>query len=287
MVESLPGLTTGGVRPGARRPQAGRTRSHHGHFWVRCAPMVCGSDRDTGVPRIIHVAAANPAARLRLALAAASVLVALALGAAAPARAESPPLATTGTATETGFSSATLSGTVSSVAALQGCWFEWGIAPGFEASVPCQLGPAEGSFVSAGARATGLLSGTAYGWRLAASNAAGVAHGSTATLATTGFPEAEASVESTEATLIQGLPGSPPPDPGPAAHPRVEDGLYVAYCRAAGEPDSELSPLPRANEAMANHTGWPSVECLKMDKGTYGKVHTLIGLASVHNYLLG
>ena len=36
---------------------------------------------------------------------------------------------------------------------------------------------------------------------------------------------------------------------------------------------------PRAASAMADHTGWPAVQCLKMDKGAYGFAHTLVGLA--------
>lgn len=38
---------------------------------------------------------------------------------------------------------------------------------------------------------------------------------------------------------------------------------------------------------MASHAGWPADECLKMDKGSAGRSHTLVGLEDVHNYLLG
>ena len=130
------------------------------------------------------------------------------------------------------------------LAALQGCWFEWGIAPGFEASVPCQLGPAEGSFVSASARATGMLSGTTYGWRLAASNAAGVAHGSTASLTTTGFPPNEAQAETTEAALIGGLPGRPRPIRGRRPTRAWKTASMSPTVAPPVNPDSELSPLP-------------------------------------------
>jgi len=241
----------------------------------------------------IHSGAAGVSARFQRAVVplgcATVVALMTAVAFAAAARAETPPLVTTGVASEIGLTAATLSGSVSSSAAMQGCWFEWGIRPHFEASAPCQLGDSDGgSFVSATARATELQLGTAYGWRLAATNSAGVAHGATASLTTSGLPEEETPSESIEPVFPTGLPApAGAGHAGTAAHARVEDGLYIAYCPTAGEPDSELSPLPRANEAMANHTGWPSLECLKMDKGTYGGIHELVGLAFVHNYLLG
>jgi hypothetical protein len=63
-----------------------------------------------------------------------------------------------------------------------------------------------------------------------------------------------------------------------AAQLRRDDrGLYVAFC-----PENAV-----ASVAEANHTGWPADECLKMDKGPAGHSHTLVGLAHVHNWLLG
>jgi hypothetical protein len=63
----------------------------------------------------------------------------------------------------------------------------------------------------------------------------------------------------------------------------ADNGLYVAYCPAT----AAASLVPKATAALANHSGWPAEECLKMDKGTYGRSHTLIGAKSVHNWLLG
>ena len=64
-------------------------------------------------------------------------------------------------------------------------------------------------------------------------------------------------------------------------------GLYVAFC-PAGQALAEIASVqPRASVAMADHEGWPADECLKMDKGPPGLSHTLVGLAHVHNWLLG
>lgn len=79
-------------------------------------------------------------------------------------------------------------------------------------------------------------------------------------------------------------------------------GLYVAFCPRGEEAASiaRVSPLtasiasltasiaaPLAHTAMASHAGWPPDECLKMDKGSAGYSHTLIGAAHLHNWLLG
>ncbi|HTU78328.1 MAG TPA: hypothetical protein VMF09_06155 [Solirubrobacteraceae bacterium] len=80
-------------------------------------------------------------------------------------------------------------------------------------------------------------------------------------------------------------------------------GLYLAFCPgeeevasvadasgpagAARAQAAAQAAAPRATLAMANHTGWPADECLKMDKGPVGVSHTLVGLKHVHNYLLG
>ena len=211
-----------------------------------------------------------------------AVLAALLAGAAA-ARAEAPPVVTTGSSSEVGLAGAMLAGTVESDAPLQGCWFEWGIPPHFEASVPCRPGGAEGMFTSASAEAGGLQPGTTYGWRLAAANAAGVAHGLTGSVTTNGYPPAEPPPASE--SLSAGKLLAPAPGEAQAAHARSEDGLYVAYCPASGRLAAHQAP--RASSAMADHTGWPALQCLKMDKGSYGLAHTLIGVADVHNFLLG
>jgi hypothetical protein len=71
---------------------------------------------------------------------------------------------------------------------------------------------------------------------------------------------------------------------------RYDRGIYVAFCPAGQEVASIASyqsMLARARVAMASHAGWPPDECLKMDKGSYGLSHTLIGLKNMHNWLLG
>jgi hypothetical protein len=65
-----------------------------------------------------------------------------------------------------------------------------------------------------------------------------------------------------------------------------DHGVYVAFC-PAGEEAATIASVPRARFAMANHSGWPADECLKMDKGPAGLGHTLVGLKNVHNWLLG
>jgi len=188
---------------------------------------------------------------------------------------------TTENASEVALTSATLAGTVQSASALQGCWFEWGIPPRFEASAPCRTAAA-GAFVSASAEAAGLQLGTTYGWRLAAVNAAGVAHGTTGTFTTDGYPPAEPPPAAEGLLGGEDIPAPPAATGG--AHGHFEDGLYVAYCPAAG---TLAAHGPRAASAVADHTGWPALQCLKMDKGTYGHPHTLIGQSGVHNFLLG
>jgi hypothetical protein len=68
---------------------------------------------------------------------------------------------------------------------------------------------------------------------------------------------------------------------------RDDRGLYVHFCPSGETPATIARSDPRASVAMANHEGWPDDECLKMDKGPVGESHTLVGLESVHNWLLG
>jgi hypothetical protein len=76
--------------------------------------------------------------------------------------------------------------------------------------------------------------------------------------------------------------------PQEAAALRQDDrGVYTAYCPGGEEVASIAAFKPLATVAEANHEGWPADECLKMDKGTAGFTHTLLGLEHVHNWLLG
>ena len=72
---------------------------------------------------------------------------------------------------------------------------------------------------------------------------------------------------------------------------RDDRGVYVAFCprgeEVAGTASVRSSIGPRASAAEASHAGWPPDECLKMDKGSSGLSHTLVGLKHVHNWLLG
>jgi RTX calcium-binding nonapeptide repeat (4 copies) len=94
-----------------------------------------------------------------------------------------------------------------------------------------------------------------------------------------------------------------------AATAALDDrGLYVAHCpegeQAPGrveeapnrveeppgqleEPASIATNGRRAVVAEANHEGWPTDECLKMDKGPAGRSHMIVGMKRVHNWLLG
>ena len=208
----------------------------------------------------------------------------MALSCATPAaHADTAPSVGTGSSSEVALTSATLAGTVESDSPLDGCWFEWGVPPHFEASVPCRSGAAAGAAQPVSAEAGGLQLGTTYGWRLAARNAAGVAHGETGSFKTLGYPGEETTPATNQLSSEAGLP--PPLIEPKEAHGRFEGGLYVAYC--PGREGIAASAASRARTAMADHTGWPSLGCLKMDKGTYGMAHKLAGVAGVHNFLLG
>lgn len=104
-------------------------------------------------------------------------------------------------------------------------------------------------------------------------------------------------------SLVVIAPAGAQLSPGEAAMLRRDDsGVYVHYCPqdqpaaplalAAQSAAARVAPAAkvaaaRAHTAMANHDGWPPDECLKMDKGSYGASHTLVGLRDVHNWLLG
>jgi hypothetical protein len=72
---------------------------------------------------------------------------------------------------------------------------------------------------------------------------------------------------------------------------RDDRGVYVAFCppgeEVASIASNRSSLRPRASVAEASHAGWPADQCLKMDKGSPGISHTLVGLKHVHNWLLG
>ena len=61
-------------------------------------------------------------------------------------------------------------------------------------------------------------------------------------------------------------------------------GLYVHLCHAAS---SARAARVSAHAAGTSEAGWPSDQCLKMDKGPAGLSHTIQGQNGVHNWLLG
>jgi hypothetical protein len=79
-------------------------------------------------------------------------------------------------------------------------------------------------------------------------------------------------------------PAPAPPDQnhGLVGTEPYDGGLHVAYCPYEGH-----RSRPRAAAAGTSEAGWPTKECLKMDKGQSGRTHTLVGLNGVHNWLLG
>jgi hypothetical protein len=64
-------------------------------------------------------------------------------------------------------------------------------------------------------------------------------------------------------------------------------GLSVYYCPYGRKSRASSGRLAIATAASTSHAGWPPKQCLKMDKGPPGQHHTIIGMRSVHNWLLG
>jgi hypothetical protein len=121
------------------------------------------------------------------------------------------------------------------------------------------------------------------------------------------------------APAAEALLAAPDQDHGLSGTAPYDAGLYTAYCpgptpprarhhaRSSGqqvesssqqgaEPDGgqgaqassqQGSAAPTAAAASTSEAGWPTKECLKMDKGQAGRSHTLVGLNGVHNWLLG
>jgi hypothetical protein len=180
-------------------------------------------------------------------------------------------------------SNATLIGGVIANGMLLDCHFEWGPSPSYGTVLPCSLGPVSPgtSEVPVSAAIAGLAPGTTYFWRLVATNEV---------TTTEGYPESfvtptRRSVE--EKAVPRGSGGSPR---RPEPRDSNDAGLYVAYCpagRGRSARASRASRQPEARSALASHAGWPRDQCLKMDKGSAGLDHTLDGIRTVHNWLLG
>jgi hypothetical protein len=73
--------------------------------------------------------------------------------------------------------------------------------------------------------------------------------------------------------------------------PASDRGLSVYYCpygRSSRNSSSvHAAAASVAHAASTSEAGWPPKECLKMDKGSAGQHHTIVGMHHVHNWLLG
>jgi len=234
-----------------------------------------------------------------------AVAAAVAAQSASASAASGPVQATLGSAYPVTETTATLTGTVSAPHVPFICRFEWGVTTPSEAGAQCVLEPfAPGIPVTASALATGLAPNTTYQWQLTASDGKTTGSSSIGSFHTEQPPATEGPYRpapeepyrpaSEEPAPPPNEAFSPEPDygPPPAAHkPAKSDpldvGLLVAYCPAGADARVRASAAPKARPADANHTGWPPDRCLKMDKGTYGRSHTLVGEKHAHNYLLG
>jgi hypothetical protein len=74
-----------------------------------------------------------------------------------------------------------------------------------------------------------------------------------------------------------------------AADPK-NAGIFVYLYPSNGssaQSAAALSLAPVAVPASTSEAGWPPHQCLKMDKGAAGIHHTILGVANLHNWLLG
>jgi hypothetical protein len=194
------------------------------------------------------------------------------------------PEASTYSVSSAGETSATVEGYVSPATNLVSCRFEWGLTPAFGQSAPCVLGLtfSPGS-APVSALLSGLKPGTEYDYRLAASSESGTGFGLTYSFVTLTPPGSGSEAGESEVSEEGRRRGT---NPSPRQSNPHDVGLYVHYC-AAGQPEATAASAPMAKSALANHTGWPKDQCLKMDKGSFGHSHTLVGDLHVHNFLLG
>jgi hypothetical protein len=215
-----------------------------------------------------------PTAWLRV-IGVALALVACA-GATAPASAigSAPPAVETAAPSLLEQTGAVLHGFVSSVAPpVSDCHFEYGTTTALGSIAPCMLAP---NSTAVSGSIYGLLPGTAYLYRLVASDAGGTSYGPILNMRT---PNAYSRplptlAEREQLRYARERQGGAPLNPN-------DVGLHVAFC-PRGHPSSK-----RARSAGTSEAGWPPKECLKMDKGEAGKRHTLVGERGVHNWLLG
>jgi hypothetical protein len=90
--------------------------------------------------------------------------------------------------------------------------------------------------------------------------------------------------------ISQLVPGTLDQQDGLIGTRSYDRGLYVHYCPTGSASGARAVVSASGARAFASHTswaGWPAKECLKMDKGSAGSSHVLVGLNGVHNWLLG
>ena len=97
---------------------------------------------------------------------------------------------------------------------------------------------------------------------------------------------------STAGSIALAAPAAPDQNHGLEGTQPYDEGLQVSFCPGghrwhAMPAPPPAPPQPTAQAASTSEVGWPAKECLKMDKGSAGQKHTLVGLNGVHNWLLG
>ena len=176
---------------------------------------------------------------------------------------------------------ATLQGLIGTTTAPTDCRFEYGSTPALGLAVACSSMIPTGVGVQTSAVITGLAPGAIYYDRLVASNAEGTGYGQIGIFQATRPPLPELTPEVAQPPARRYVPRrrrTVRTNPNDA-------GLYIAYCPV--QYVTRRSHRPRARTSNTSHAGWPPKQCLKMDKGPPGQHHKLVGLANVHNWLLG
>src|SRR5438034_9127857 len=110
------------------------------------------------------------------------------LATSSPTSAASKPVVTTGNASSITETSATLNGTVNPKGRSTTARFEWGLTTSYGNSTPDQTMGSGNVAVPAAANISGLTSGTAYHFRIRATNSAGTSFGTDNTFTTDNPP---------------------------------------------------------------------------------------------------
>jgi phospholipase C len=166
-----------------------------------------------------------------------------------PGSVPKPPLLTANGASSIGQISVTLNGSVNPNRSEVGnCHFEYGTSTSYGASVPCTPSPGAGeSPVSVSAQVEGLKAGTAYHFRLVATNTGGESFGTEHMLTTLlNAPAVTSGAPSAISPTSVKLNGSVDPDAGSVGACRFEDGISTtsgASVPCAPSPGAGTSPV--------------------------------------------